>query len=549
MLSNSTDNAYTDKRFGCPLLSEKNYPTWESSIKMRLITENCWEIVVGEEDAPSAPELAEGASRAVESAHTVALKEHKAEAIDFAKQAGKAALIINSTLSSGGEFYVKDTIDPREMWEILRNKLTLVDNWGLQRTLKRDFYKTYYDGKEPITAYINRLRVFQQQLQGTNNEVSNDELVNRIMTSLPTTCEQRLITLDDRRDLTLDDLERALRNHEAKISDIPTQATKALATARYSKRGRGRGRSGRNRGGRHSDRRSFDLSTRSCWYCLKAGHSQNDCFVKKKADEGRRERMKRQAAKGSESQGPSSSVSLADAHALMTKRESVTYALGDWFIDSGATDHMCNEQGDFFSLKRLYPPVRVVLGDNTAVHADRIGSIYLNPKVLLTRVLFVPDLGTWLLSVSAVTQLGCQMVFDRSGCKIWKDNIDILSASSQGNLFKVDLHHTNISKAIPNNSGSADGHANSEMGDRSNIDNVIATNSFLKQRGHNLQLWHQRLGYLNLLHVRQLAELGTGVTINQSQSALPPCPACLQGKQQRSFNRQNIASHTVDKLP
>jgi len=67
--------------------------------------------------------------------------------------------------------------------------------------------------------------------------------------------------------------------------------------------------------------------------------------------------MKQQAAKGSESEGPSSSVSLADAHALMTKRESVTYALGDWFIDSGATDHMSNEQGDFFSLKRLYPSV------------------------------------------------------------------------------------------------------------------------------------------------------------------------------------------------
>jgi len=207
MLSNSTDNAYTDKRFQCPLLTKKNYPTWERSIKIRLIPENCWQIVVGEEDAPSAPELAEGGSWAVESAHTVALKEYKAEAIDIAKQAGKAASIINPTVSSGVEFYVKDTIDPREMWEILRNKLTLVDNWGLQCKLKPDFYKTYYDSKEPITAYINRLRVFQQLLQGTNNEVSNNELVNQIMTSLPTTWEQKLITLDDRRDLTLDDLE------------------------------------------------------------------------------------------------------------------------------------------------------------------------------------------------------------------------------------------------------------------------------------------------------------------------------------------------------
>jgi len=124
---------------------------------MRLMAESCWELVIGKEEAPTRLLLADGASRAMESAHTIALKEFKADATDFARRAGKAALIINSTLSAGVEFYVKDTINPIDMWTILRNKLTLVDNWGLQRTLKRDFYKMCYDGKEAITTYINHL--------------------------------------------------------------------------------------------------------------------------------------------------------------------------------------------------------------------------------------------------------------------------------------------------------------------------------------------------------------------------------------------------------
>jgi len=128
----TTENAYTEKRFRCPLLNERNYPTWERSIKMRLIAENCWEIVSGDENSPDPPVLAEGSSRAAESAYAIAIKEFKVDSVDFAKRAGKAASIINSTLSSGVEFYVKDTIDPREMWEILRSKLTLVENWGLQ---------------------------------------------------------------------------------------------------------------------------------------------------------------------------------------------------------------------------------------------------------------------------------------------------------------------------------------------------------------------------------------------------------------------------------
>jgi len=108
---------------------------------------------------------------------------------------------------------------------------------------------------------------------------------------------------------------------------------------------------------------------------------------------------------------------------------------------------MSNKQGDFFLLKRLDPTVQVVLGDNTAVYAYGIGSIYLNPEVHVTCLLYVPDLGIRLLSVSAVTRLGYQVIFDYSGCKIWKDNVDILSASLQGNLFSINLHYAKISQA------------------------------------------------------------------------------------------------------
>jgi len=110
----------------------------------------------------------------------------------------------------------------------------------------------------------------------------------------------------------------------------------------------------------------------------------------------------------------------------MTKRESAQYSLSDWFIDSGATDHICNKHKDFFSLKRLSSPIRVVLRDDTVVLAYGVGSINLSPQILLNCVLFVPDFGTKLLSVSAVTQLGYQVIFDKSGCQI-KKTIPIFS--------------------------------------------------------------------------------------------------------------------------
>ncbi|KAG0639416.1 hypothetical protein HOY80DRAFT_1045087 [Tuber brumale] len=344
MSEDSSINAYTDEPFRCPLLMEKNHPTCERSIKMRLIADNCWEIVISDEEAPNSPILAD----------------------DFRKRAGKAASIINSTLSSGVEFYVKDTINPREMWNIRQNKLTL-----------------------RILTDINRLRVFQQQLQGTVKEISNNELVKGIMTWLPTCWEQRIITRDDRRNLTLHDLDRALRSHQPKIADILTQATKPCPVTRQAgyQGGKERGYHGRGRIFGPIDHKGFEHCIRSCWYYHKPGHSQNACGVKKKVVEARKGRIRPPTCKEPDSGRTSASISLADTHGLMLKRESVKYAPGDWFIDSGTTDHMGNEHTDFFSVTRLSSLIKVLLGVK-------------------------------LLSVSAITRLRYQVIFNDLGYQV-----------------------------------------------------------------------------------------------------------------------------------
>jgi len=150
--------------------------------------------------------------------------------------------------------------------------------------------------------------------------------------------------------------------------------------------------------------------------------------------------------------------------------------MGDWFIDSGATDHMCNEYEDFFALKRLRAPIRVVLGDDTVVFVYEVGSIKLSPQRLLKRVLFVPDLCPKLLSISVVTQLGYQVIFDQSGCWIWKEDTNILSASQHGNLFKVDLARVNFTRS------EQEGHT----------DTIIPTtiSTRIEEHASDLQLWH-----------------------------------------------------------
>ena len=136
-------------------------------------------------------------------------------------------------------------------------------------------------------------------------------------------------------------------------------------------------------------------------------------------------------------------------------------------------------------------------------------------------------------AVSVITQLEYQVIFDQSGCRIWKDDTNILSASQHGNLFKVDLARVSFTRS------EQEGHT----------DTVIPTTILTQIQEHDLQLWHQRLGHLNISDVHPLEHLGTGLTIKKSNASFGVCLACLQGKQQRSFNRKHQSSRKARTNP
>ena len=74
----------------------------------------------------------------------------------------------------------------------------------------------------------------------------------------------------------------------------------------------------------------------------------------------------------------------------------------DWFVNSGATDHMCYNKDSFtifHSLDCLKPIYR---GDSAVVNAYGVGPIRIGDRVSLYNVLHVPDLDINLLSVDKV---------------------------------------------------------------------------------------------------------------------------------------------------
>ena len=96
-----------------------------------------------------------------------------------------------------------------------------------------------------------------------------------------------------------------------------------------------------------------------------------------------------------------------------------------WYVDSGASEHMSNDEEIMESHEKFLTPEIFRLGDNREVKAHGKGTIVLKINALgkwnnssLTDVLYVPSLAKNLFSVSAATKKGLTMSFDSNSCKI-----------------------------------------------------------------------------------------------------------------------------------
>jgi hypothetical protein len=402
---------------------------------MRLKAERCLSVIDGRHVPPPAvtplvPNATPGQTRAYETN----LAEYTKKLDDFESAEGSAASAINSTLSPEVESLLKDTTNPRDMWNILREKLNTATSRTLQCSVTHAFNSAKHDGKETVQVYFRRLRDFQRQLAGSEEEISDTQIISKVLNTLPEVYRPKIAAIEDRGDLTIDLLEKALVGWQSSMNISRGSSSSTALTTRVGGRkafGKGRGKPFKKSDSVSKGSREREVE---CWYCTRKGHTQNECRTKKEAEKRRAERNKSSSktdTASSSSAGASAKAAISDADrftdvtdepvALMTNSNLfINVSPGTWYIDSGATDHMCYDRAQFTYLKRFAEPRGVTLGDDSRIEAFGSGDIPLSTNRTLKNVLYVPDLGMNLLSVSTVTRLGFEVTFELDHCRLSK---------------------------------------------------------------------------------------------------------------------------------
>ena len=149
----------------------------------------------------------------------------------------------------------------------------------------------------------------------------------------------------------------------------------------------------------------------------------------------------------------------------------------EWFIDSGASQHMCCVREYFQGYKELASPEKVRLANDTMISGVGIGSVIwedkeLNETTTIKNVLFVPELSQNLISVKKSTQAGYKVEFSGTTCKVKSKDLQHIIVKGRiypgGSLYQLD-------------------------GD---VISNCAQASIAKNES-NLSLWHRRLGHIN----------------------------------------------------
>jgi hypothetical protein len=213
---------------------------------MRLKAECCLSVIDGRHVPPPAvtplvPNATPGQTRAYETS----LAEYTKKLDDFESAEGSAASAINSTLSPEVESLLKDTTNPRDMWNILREKLNTATSRTLQRSVTHAFNSAKHDGKETVQAYFRRLRDFQRQLAGSEEEISDTQIISKVLNTLPEVYRPKIAAIEDCGDLTIDLLEKALVGWQSSMNISGGSSSSSALTTRVGGRkpfGKGRGK-------------------------------------------------------------------------------------------------------------------------------------------------------------------------------------------------------------------------------------------------------------------------------------------------------------------
>lgn len=401
--------------------------------------------------------------------------------------------------------HVRNARSPYEAWTSLKKAY---EDTGLCRRLGllRSLFGVKLKEMEGMQSYVSKITELAQQLSDISSPLDDEFIAVILLSGLTNDFDPLIMALENSNvKLTSEAVKSKLLQEQQRRdekSELPEM--NALAIKKPFK----------------------------CFRCKKTGHLKRDC--------PNNSYSKNQNVKSDKRQTPS--TSQCKDKSLLTAL-SVNVQNNVWYVDSGATNHMCNNKElmfDFMVTKQI--EVNVANGEKVLTEGQ--GRVKVNLKNglrTISNVYYIPKLSTNLLSVSELVRKGFSVTFNSNHCKILDGSEVIATASCFNGIYQLNVFDgivkCEIRPGIAMNSVSDESVTNIGLPEGGKETVLVSMDNRVTQ-----QIWHKRLGHLNMRSMNLMKNgLVSGMVFDNTN--FNPCIACIEGKQtklpfpKKSFNR------------
>ncbi|KAI3494498.1 hypothetical protein L1887_40746 [Cichorium endivia] len=349
-------------------LTSSNYLLWKNQLLPLLAYQNLLDHVDGSADAPPS-EIVSDAKPTPNPAYSAWLSADQ-----------RAVILLQASISEEASSEIVGLPSARLIWSALEAAYNNSSSERIQNL--RDQLRLLSKGTTSVTDFGRKFKSLCDQLSAIGHPVDESEKVHWFLCGLGPTFETFSTAIRaSRTPHNLRDLIAQAEGHELFFRSIHGSATPPVAfTAQTRPSNPNRGRGGRSYGGG----RGRGRRPPRCQLCRDEGHYASVC-----------PRLATYA-----NYAPGSDADLAKAFHAQCH---VSTTGPDWFVDSGATDHMTPSTESVSQPTPYSGNAKVAFGNGNTLPISHIGQSTIYKNIRLRDVLVIPKLSKSLLSISKLT--------------------------------------------------------------------------------------------------------------------------------------------------